>query len=324
MTSRWDELGLWDQCKADYKERFATKPHMVRPSTLPLEQSADVYVGQRAKAYLKEYSRSEPWFCWISFGGPHEPWDTPEPYASMYNPADMPKPVPKPGSSQRRVQGVLDDRFENAPDLNAEDISSMRADYAGNVSLIDDQIGEILHTIEARGELDSTVIAFSSDHGEMNGDQGLIYKSNFLNGAVRVPLLIRTPETMRRPVTGAVSDCPVEWFDIGPTLVELAGGALEHQQFARSLCPALVECPGDQREFAISEIHGEVMYLDRKWKLALNANGLPYLIFDLENDPGEQCNLVGDASVTKTVVELRLRIQEHLLRTQVQLHAKKG
>ena len=60
-----------------------------------------------------------------------------------------------------------------------------------NVTLIDDQIGRILAVIEARGELADTAIVFTSDHGEMNGDAGWLYKGNFLDPAVRVPLLVR-------------------------------------------------------------------------------------------------------------------------------------
>ena len=109
-------------------------------------------------------------------------------------------------------------------------VEGLRADYAGKVTLIDHQIGEILQVIEQRGELGNTVIAFTSDHGEMNGDYGLIYKSNFLNGAVRVPMLLRTSDTVGSPLAGRTCDSPVEWFDLGPTLVELAGGTLAHQQ----------------------------------------------------------------------------------------------
>ena len=60
------------------------------------------------------------------------------------------------------------------------------------------------------------MVVLVSDHGEMNGDAGLIYKSNFLDGALRVPLVVRTPGM----VGGAVSDALVEWIDIGPTLIE--------------------------------------------------------------------------------------------------------
>ena len=321
MTARWKALGIWDQYKADYQERFANKPHIVRPSPLPLEEYADVYVGQRAKAYLRDYTRSEPWFCWVSFGGPHEPWDAPEPYASMVKANTMPKPVPRPEITTGAPEGYLNKRLQAAPTLTPEDISAMRANYAGNISLIDDQIGEILHTITDRREIDNTVIIFSSDHGEMNGDYGLIYKENFLNGAVRVPLLVRTPETLHSPVKGTIADCPVEWMDIGPTLVQLAGGELKHTQFARSLCSVLEDSEKGHRDFAISEIHGEIMIMDRKWKMALNAKGIPYLLFDLENDPREINNLVCENSTAKVRTALRHRILEHLVRTQLKLDA---
>ena len=319
MTARWEQAGLWEAYRQDYQERFSTKPCTVRPSVLPLDQYADVYVGQQAKQYLANYDRPEPWFCWVSFGGPHEPWDAPEPYAGMYDPAEMPKPVPEiPGGVYR--PGVRRNDRGFAPDLTPEECAAMRANYAGNVTLIDDQIGEILDVLEARGELADTVIAFSSDHGEMNGDHGMIYKSNFLNGAVRVPLLLRLPGSPGVPAAaGMVSAAPVELFDIGPTLVELAGGKLTHQHFARSLLPVLAEREEASREYAIAEIHGEVMYMDRKWKLALDPDGLPWFLFDLEHDPDEQNNLVNDASAARTIDAIRLRIQEHLVRTQVRL-----
>jgi choline-sulfatase len=142
---------------------------------------------------------------------------------------------------------VLDERLANAPKFDSGDVGRLRADYAGKVTLIDHQIGEILQGIEQRGELANTAIAFSSDHGEMNGDYGLIYKSNFLDGAVRVPMLLRTPASVDSPNAGRVCDSPVEWFDLGPTLVELAGGTLSHQQFARSLLPVLSAPDAEQR-----------------------------------------------------------------------------
>ncbi len=317
MTEKWQQAGLWHSYQEDYRERFATKPHMVRPSALPLEQYADVYVGQQAKKYLNSYDRSEPWFCWVSFGGPHEPWDTPEPYASIYSTSAMPKPVPKTEEGSDRPRGILDDRMENARDLSTEDIAAMRANYAGNVSLIDDQIGDLLRVIEERGELENTVIVFSSDHGELNGDHGLIYKETFLNGAVRVPLLVRTPDTLKSNNAGTVADCPTEWFDIGPTLVELAGGTITHTQFALSLCP-VINSPGtEHRPFAISEYKGEIMYMDKQWKLFVNRDGHPYCLFDLEHDHDETHNILDDAATSRVQTEIRMRIQEHLVRTQV-------
>ena len=319
MTAMWEEKGIWEGYRADYRERFSTKPHLVRSSTLGLEDYADVYVGQQAKQYLQNYEREEPWCCWVSFGGPHEPWDTPEPYASMYDPADMPPAIPRP-FAETRPTGHLDRLMQRVnPTFEPGEIGRLRANYAGNVTLIDDQIGEILDTIEARGELENTIIVHTSDHGEMNGDYGLIYKSNFLNGAVRIPLLVRTPDTLRlqTPPTGTICESPVEWLDIGPTLVELVGGQLEHRQFGKSLCPVLTQPEATHRDFAISEIEGEIMLLSKEWKAALNADGEVYLLFNVQNDPNEIQNLAGRPEVADIETALRLQILERLMQTQL-------
>ena len=314
MTAMWEEKGLWEAYRADYRERFSTKPYLVRPSTLGLEDYADVYVGQQAKQYLQNYERDEPWCCWVSFGGPHEPWDTPEPYASMYDPKDMPPAVPRP-FAEKRPRGHLDKMMRRMnPAFEPGEIGRLRANYAGNVTLIDDQIGEILDAIEARGELENTIIVHTSDHGEMNGDYGLIYKSNFLNGAVRIPLLVRTPDSTN---AGSVCESPVEWIDIGPTLVEMVGGELEHRQFGKSLCPVLTQPEATHRDFAISEIEGEIMLLNREWKAALNADGEVYLLFNVQNDPNEIQNLAGRSEVADIETALRLQILEWLVQTQL-------
>ncbi|MCG9128032.1 sulfatase-like hydrolase/transferase [Candidatus Poribacteria bacterium] len=312
MTEMWDQKGLWDAYREDYNERFSNKPYTVRPSVLGLENYADVYVGQQAKNYLNEYNRDEPWCCWVSFGGPHEPWDTPEPYASMYDPEEMPTPIPRPPIGDRPI-GNLDKKMKNMnPEFEYGEEGKLRADYAGNITLIDDQIGEILDTIQMRGELDNTVIIFSSDHGEMNGDYGLIYKSNFLNGAVRVPLLVRTPDTLKHTTLNRVSDTPVEWIDIGPTLVEAAGGKIEHRQFGKSLCNTVTDTNFSHREYAISEYGGEVMLLNQEWKVALNTDGDVYLLFNVQNDPDETNNLAGLPKMQELETQLRLQILEFL------------
>jgi arylsulfatase A-like enzyme len=109
----------------------------------------------------------------------------------------------------------------------------------------------------------------------------------------------------------------VEWIDIGPTLVELAGGELEHRQFGKSLCPVLTQPEATHREFAISEIEGEIMLLNQEWKAALNANGEIYLLFDAENDPNEVDNLAGRPEVADIETALRLQILERLMQTQL-------
>ena len=316
MTAEWEHKGLLDAYREDYAERFANKPHVARPSTLPLEDYADVYVGQQAKRYLESYGRDQPWFCWVSFGGPHEPWDAPEPYASLYRPEDMPPPVPRPEVDQPRPQGWLDYHMEHhSPVLEPGDVEAMRANYAGNVTLIDDQIGQIVRVVEQRGELENTVIAFTSDHGEMNGDWDLIYKVNFLDGALGVPLIVRTPATAAGG--GFASDALVENCDLGPTLVELAGGELEHHQFARSLLPALASAGAAHRDEALSEFRGEFLLLTRDWKMALNCDGKSYLLFDRHADPRETRNLAGLPEYAAVENDLRLATLERIAKTQL-------
>jgi choline-sulfatase len=288
MTARWESLGLLEPFRKDMKERSGKNKTLVRPSPLPLAEYYDVYVGQQAKNYLHNYNRTEPWFCWVSFAGPHEPWDTPEPYASMYRADEMPPPKKRPPLRRRGPKGELDQRFAEL-DEKIDNARELRASYAGKVTLIDDQVGEIVKEIENRGELDRTVIVFTSDHGEMNGDYDLIHKSNFLNPAVRIPLIASTPEIKNSPRAGTVVDLPIELFDCGPTLADFAGAKIK--SFARSLTPLLGQAQ-DHREFALSEFKHELMYLDRDWKLMLNAKGEPYRLFDAKNDPDEMEDLV--------------------------------
>ncbi len=314
MTAAWHEAGVWDAYRADYEERFRDKPHMVRPSPLGLQHYADVYVGQQARQYITEYDLQQPWCCWVSFGGPHEPWDAPEPFASLCDPAAMPGARRAPEGVAGRPLGELDRMLASADAPSADDIAAMRANYAGNVALIDEQIGQIFAAVKERGEWGNTVVVLVSDHGEMNGDAGLIYKSNFLDGAVRVPLIVRTPEMAE----AAVSEALVEWIDIGPTLVEAAGGRLDYPQFGRSLNPVLRDPQAEHRAAAIAELAGEIMLLDHQWKVALNCAGQVYLLFDVRKDPDEEVNLAGRPEVAAVEDRLRLRLLERLLSTQLQ------
>jgi len=314
MTARWESLGLFEAFKKDIQERKGGNKTLVRPSPLPLSEYYDVYVGQQAKNYLRNYKRAEPWFCWVSFGGPHEPWDTPEPYAGMYCADEMPPPLQRPPLRQNGPTGELDERFaeeqrkiDNAPEL--------RASYAGKVTLIDDQIGEVLKEIETRAEMDRTVILFTADHGEMNGDYDLIHKSNFLNPAVRIPMIVRAPEIKKSSPAGQIVDQPIELFDAGPTLGEFAGAKIAYQHFARSFAPVVQGQYAELRDFALTEFKHELMYLDREWKLMLNRGGEPYRLFNLKNDPNEMEDLVDRKEHAALIAELKNKLLDRRSKT---------
>jgi choline-sulfatase len=177
-------------------------------------------------------------------------------------------------------------------------------------------MGGLFEVIEARGEMDSTVIALASDHGEMNGDYGLIYKGNFLESAVRIPFLIRTPagaaEWEGSGGPAKICESPIEWFDLGPTLVELAAAKIGHRQFAKSLIPCLRDAHTPVRDESLCELAGEIMIRNAQWKLAANVEGKPYLLFDLGNDPLETRNLAGLSEYREVEAHLLLKMRERV------------
>lgn len=314
MSDELKEKGLYQAYCDDMHSRGKTP--FARPSTLPLEDYYDVYVGRKGNEYLENYQGDKPWICHVSFGGPHEPWDTPEPYASMYKKEEMPKPVPRMTNvNPDRPTGEADVQMNSKKiQCNEAQAVEIRADYCGGCTLIDDQIGRIIETIKKRGEWENTIVLFSSDHGEMNGDHGFVNKRNFLHGALNIPLIIRTPETIKNG--GKVTDTIVSLLDVGPTLVELAGGKLEYEQFGKSLCGILDGTQEKARDYMLAEYKGEVMYMTKEWKIVLNKNGEVYLLFDRINDPEEQRNLAGAPEAAEVSTQLCIKALKALSENQ--------
>jgi len=302
LTDLWEEAGVRAAYDADLRDRLDTTPWTVRPSPLPLELYPDVYVGRQAAAHLRGLPPDAPWFCWVSFSGPHEPWDAPAPWAGRFDPAAMPPPLPiPPASSGRRPRGRLDRRLARRQvDFAPGDVARLRADYAAKVALIDDQVGGLLEAVAGRGELDRTAVVVVSDHGEMNGDFGLLYKENFLEPAVRVPFVV-APRIGSAPAAGdsdgagagRVSPAVVELMDAGATVAELAGAALPERSRARSVLPVVRGDTGEHRDAAVSEYRGEVMAATTRHKVMLDESGTTYRFYDLVEDPHEQHDLVG-------------------------------
>ncbi len=310
MSDELQAKGLYQAYCDDMHSRGKTP--FAKPSALPLADYYDVYVGRKGKEYLENYRGDKPWICHVSFGGPHEPWDTPEPYASMYKKEEMPKPAPRMTNvNPDRPTGEADVQMNNAKiQCNEAQAAEIRADYCGACTLIDDQIGKIIDTIKKRGEWENTIVLFTSDHGEMNGDHGFVNKRNFLHGALNIPMIIRTPETIKNGKK--VTDTIVSLLDVGPTLVELAGGKLEYEQFGKSLCGILDGSEEKARDYMLAEYKGEVMYMTKEWKVVLNAKGDICLLFDRVNDPDEQRNLAAAPEAEELSAELRVKVLKAL------------
>ncbi|MFH2113569.1 MAG: sulfatase-like hydrolase/transferase [Spirochaetota bacterium] len=289
MTALWRDRGYLDGVRGDLESRYAGNHAMARESVLPLELYPDVYVGQQAEAYLKAYDRPEPFFCFVSFGGPHDPWDCPREYAAQFDGVTV-QPALKAfvDACPDRPRGVWDEGPHHPP-FSAADVEAIRRNYAGKVSLIDYQIGNVLKALATTGRLDNTVIIFSSDHGEMNGDHGRLYKQNFLESSVLVPLIARIPGRL-----ASRSDALIELQDIGPTMLELAGLEPGYPQCGKSFANLIGDKEShshNHRSIVFSEYNREIMAFDGRWKLVVNPRSEPYLLFDLASDPAESINL---------------------------------
>jgi len=322
MTDRWQEEGFLIAYRDDYWKRKEIGARAVWPSPLPVHLFLDSYIGQTAVSFVESYGGRQPLCLFVGFGGPHEPWDAPGEYATMYDPAAVPPPIPpeEPGdwlpvaARQRMVEG-------RKGDLSEMDIRRIRASYYGKITLVDRWIGEILAAFERRGWLEDTLVVFWSDHGEMAGDHGRLFKSVFYNSSVQVPLVIRWPGHIP---AGVMSSAFVEIIDVYPTLLEAVGAAPSQRCFGRSLWPVLRDPAQLHRDAVLSEIwhDGHYCYMIRteRYKYALDETDAGYMFHDVREDPLEQRNLAGHPMMQEVEAELRARLLSLLIGTQYRLY----
>jgi len=186
------------------------------PVTATLQSDYDDEVVRRALDVLADTSRQL--LLVASFTHPHDPYEVPHEYWNRYDgiaidPPARPQPVDDP--STRRLRAMLDaERIA----VSEEQVLIARRGYYSAISLVDDYVGRIVETLP-----ENSVVAFTSDHGDMLGERGLWYKMAPFEQSTRVPLIIRSPQRFApRRVAQTVS-----LLDLAPTLVELGGGTLD-------------------------------------------------------------------------------------------------
>jgi uncharacterized sulfatase len=163
--------------------------HQAGPWMIPERYHDTHWVAEEAGACIRRQSASgRPWFCWASFQDPHEPFVCPEPWYSRVE-ADRLRIYEdhRPGEFDDRPEiyrRMLDRSFGpynegmgvpcsfGVPAMNGRARRALQA-TAGMVSFIDDRVGHLLRTLEETGQLEQTVILFTSDHGELHGHNGL-------------------------------------------------------------------------------------------------------------------------------------------------------
>lgn len=275
-----------------------SKPHWSTDrAPLPALEHPDTWLGRQAAAWIRDYARPEPFFLWVGFPGPHDPWDAPDEYASRYELDDISLP------STLNPPQVTDDRFGrligavadycSADSVQLDAVRSVRRSYYAAVTMIDDYIGWILAALEERGLLDETWVVYTSDHGEMLGEHGLFTKWLFYEPAVRVPLIVRPPGGQ----TPLIDDRLVELVDVSATIRDIAGAG----ELAGSVGTTLLPPPGSRngpatrRRIVRSECQGFGMWRTDRYKIIVDEQaGHTVQLFDLRADPNEDLNLVGE------------------------------
>jgi choline-sulfatase len=296
------EHGLFEKFHQDYKKRSAKGWNVGASwdSVLPTEHFEDAYIGRRAAEWIRTIPDDFPWHYFVSFVGPHDPFDPPTEYADLYRDVEMPPPIVESG------EGKPDWVRSRMKDATPEQVAVTRRQYCGAIQLIDDQVGMMLDALDERGMLENTYVIFSSDHGEMLGDHGLYTKSVAYEASLRVPLIAAGPGVER----GRVSDALVELIDVNPTICELAGLPPQENIDARSVGPVLRGEADGHREDAVSAITNFRTIRTDRYKLIDNYNA-PNELYDLQEDPQELHNIAADRS--EIVRDLRGRLHRRFL-----------
>ncbi len=260
-------------------------------------QANDDLVTEAACAYLRERGRERggrPFAAVVGFQLPHCPFFAPrELFEYYYERVD----VPLPTADEIACEPEAIKRFKRQRDIEKplppERIRIARAAYFGLCEYVDARAGEVLETLEDAGLAENTMVVYCSDHGEMAGEHGCWWKSNYYEGSVGVPLIFSLPGAIPE---GTSSDTICSLMDVGPTLVEMAGGDAMPATDGRSLWPEATGGTDPERtDETFSEGKGEArmttspsrMVRSGPWKLYKYWDETPPALFNLRDDPGE-------------------------------------
>lgn len=209
-----------------------------------------------ALKFMDEVKDGQPFFAWVSFAEPHNPYQVPEPYFDLFPPDKLPplrsQTIDLEGKGQRFVW--LRHTWEKILGKEIDDrIQRARSNYHGMLRLIDDQFRRLVEGVRERGLEDNTVILYLSDHGDFAGEYGLIRKGPDLPELLcHIPFIWRGPGI--RP-SGRGAEGFVNIVDILPTICEMIGVQTPFGCQGKSILPLLTgtDIPAREYEYAYAE-----------------------------------------------------------------------
>jgi len=207
---------------------------------IPEEIHYNVWIAERTNALMEKYkNQNKNFFLWASFFDPHPQYMAPEPYASMYNPEDITVPDFDPSefddkppyfkfSQQKNADwSGFEEEGGNAIHgsgyhvLSKEEKAKNIAMMYGMVTMLDKYIGKILDKLDELGLTESTLVCFTSDHGDFFGQHGLTQKAiHHYEDLLRVPMIVSMPGNVPE---NKISESLQSTVDLAPTFLSAAG-----------------------------------------------------------------------------------------------------
>lgn len=315
----------------------------VKDNPVPREWYHTDWVADRTIAWLESLRSEDDWFVWMSFPDPHHPWDPPSSELRRVDWREVPLPEgyvtdeaererildAKPRHWKLWYEGSLISNYE-APThwvpatLTANQVREVNARNAIEVELIDEAVGRVLTEVDRRGWGADLDVIFTSDHGELQGDFGLLFKGPYhVDGLMRLPLIWRpAPSTGSLP---AVVSRPVGLVDLAPTFAAIAG--LESPSWAEGKPLPVDDEDADRRGFERvltewdSELHGVDLHVRTitrdhwvctTYRAGAVHDGSEGELYDLAEDPLQQVNLWDDPSRASIREDLVADLVAHL------------
>jgi arylsulfatase A-like enzyme len=295
-------------------------------SAIPIEHFLETWQTGMFLNQLERRPADSPFFAVCSFNAPHFPMIAPEPYDRLINPDELDLPSNALRDPVGKPAEVVDSSYHE-PDWPESEWRNLIAHYLGLCALIDTQVGQILTWVESQGLTNNTIVAFTSDHGDMMGSHRLNKKGYPLHydEALRVPMIVAGPN-----VAAGKRGAPlISLRDLVPTLADLCGVDLNVAHDGVSFAPALNANTG---------WHGRPYVLAESFKLDGNEGGVGedadpaafdlnrdgvnvsirtpefrYIyrlhdedeLYDEIHDPGEISNLAADSSYADRITAFR-------------------
>ncbi len=320
----------WERSDYDHADEYryhlmlAPKNHLVNQmkNTRPRDPSQPFKEVRNTREAISWLTDERPgdrsWFMQLNFHAPHPAWrphpdifekylakiDTlPEKYTCDIN-------LLHPYDRMRSI-------FSGGIEQDRELLHRVYAAYCATCEEIDNSLAKVLSTLEEIGEKDNTLVIFTSDHGEMVGAHGIFGKCSMRDDSVRVPLIMRGPGLPAGRRTGDL----VSLFDIYPTASDALDMTACKPPRGSSLLPlARGDTDEGPNEYIFSEFHsngspeGVYMIREGRWKL-IEFVTWPSMLFDLDNDPDEMCDLLDEEnSPGSQVFEVAEKLRKSLYR----------